>query len=61
MPDISMCMNNTCAKRADCYRHPWSGTQGSDYQSYSDFKPDENGECKNFWDKKQRTKGTDNG
>lgn len=54
MPDISMCMNGYCQKRDDCYRHPLSGTQGSDYQSYADFKPDENGNCDSFWDKSKR-------
>lgn len=54
MPDISMCMNGSCPKRADCYRHPLSGTQGSNYQSYANFTPNEKGDCKNFWDKRNR-------
>jgi hypothetical protein len=37
MPDITMCANTDCQKRFQCYRHPASGTLGSDYQSYAEF------------------------
>lgn len=54
MPDITMCANSECKKRFKCYRSPASGTQGSDYQSYSMFAPDDKGECKDFWDRSER-------
>ncbi len=52
MPDISMCLNATCPLRVRCYRHQDSGTRPSEHrQAYSpDFKPDENGNCRYFWD-----------
>ena len=54
MPDISMCMNIECDKRKQCYRSYYSGTKPSHWQSYGSFAPDENGECKAFWDKDTR-------
>lgn len=55
MPDISMCMNTTCPLRHQCYRHEASGTQANPiWQSYSDFKPDDQGECEHFWNVKDR-------
>jgi hypothetical protein len=54
MPDISMCSNTDCDKRFQCYRHSASGTVGSDWQAYMDFKPDEKGECEDFWDRSKR-------
>lgn len=46
MPDISMCANQVCPLFQKCYRaqaepNPWR-------QSYSEFKPNENGECDYF-------------
>ena len=45
MPDIAMCQNKECPLREKCYRFK---AEPSDYQSYAEFKPDENGECDNF-------------
>lgn len=52
MPDISKCANKECPLKHDCYRFT---APSSDYQSYSSFKPDEKGECKDFWNNKGRT------
>lgn len=44
MPDISMCLNQTCQKRVMCYRYraiPFK------IQTYSQFKPI-NGKCTHF-------------
>lgn len=46
MPDITKCAKG-CENQAQCYR--WT-SEGSQYQSYSDFKPDASGECEHFWD-----------
>lgn len=54
MPDISMCSHATCSKRFQCYRNKASGTKASDWQSYMDFKPDDKGECDDFWDRSRR-------
>lgn len=43
--DITKCVNG-CDKRETCWR--WLA-QGTEYQSYSDFKPDDNGECEHYW------------
>ncbi len=45
MPDISMCRNEECEKNKRCYRFT---APPSTWQSYSDFKPDDKGECKFF-------------
>lgn len=38
MPDISMCQDDLCPSRSDCYRHRGSGTKASlPYQWYADF------------------------
>lgn len=50
MTDISKCVTG-CDKKYECYR--WTAPS-SHWQSYMDFKPDENGECKDFWDVKER-------
>ena len=52
MPDISKCANKECPMKHDCYRFT---APSSDYQSYSSFKHDENGECKHFWNNKGNT------
>lgn len=49
MPDISMCENQACSLKETCYR--FNATPSS-YQAYSDFKPDENGKCKAYWERK---------
>lgn len=44
MPDITMCLNNTCGKRRDCYRYM---ATPSFRQSYAKFTP-KDGECDEF-------------
>jgi len=46
MPDISMCMNNTCPLRSHCYRFTATPSQ---YQTYADFKPDDNDTCDDYY------------
>lgn len=46
MTDITKCVGG-CDKQSTCYR--WTA-QASGYQSYSDFKPNENGDCEDYWD-----------
>ena len=48
MVDISKCVKG-CDRQDKCYR--WTA-KGSDYQSYSNFKPDEKGECDSFMSNK---------
>jgi hypothetical protein len=45
MPDISMCKNEECPLRNQCYRYT---AVPEVYQSYASFKPDENGKCDYF-------------
>lgn len=47
MTDISKCVNG-CKKQEFCYR--FTAKANEYYQAYSDFEPDENGECDGFWD-----------
>jgi hypothetical protein len=42
MPDISMCKNNKCQKRAYCYRYL---AYPSPRQCYADFEFDSDGFC----------------
>lgn len=46
MPDISMCNHKTCPSRMECYRS--RAKPDIFWQSYSAFKPDESGKCKDF-------------
>lgn len=46
MADISMCLHG-CERARQCHR--WTAIPEK-YQSVSDFKPDEHGNCQNFWD-----------
>jgi len=48
MADISMCLNKDCPKKEQCYR--FTAPPDEPYQWYSEFKPDENGECEDFVD-----------
>jgi hypothetical protein len=52
MTDISKCFNG-CDKRKQCYR--WTAPHGY-RQSYSDFKPGEDGNCEHFWDNREERK-----
>lgn len=42
MPDITMCTNEECPHKEECYRFK---ATPSEYQSYGTFEPDKNGEC----------------
>lgn len=46
MPDISMCMNRTCPKRAKCYRYRVA--PNGDRQSYGSFTHTEAEPCRRF-------------
>jgi hypothetical protein len=50
MPDISMCMNEECPLKEECYRFT---VQPNKYrQSYGNFKPNEEGQCVYYWNNK---------
>jgi hypothetical protein len=51
MPDLSMCYDNDCPARFDCYRHRASGTRPSSFwQAYSVFPREKKAEqCDEFW------------
>ena len=50
MPDISMCYDNECPARFDCYRHRASGTKPGMWQAYSVFPREKKAEqCDEFW------------
>ncbi len=38
MPDITMCVNQTCPNQTRCIRHQASGTEMSEHQSMCEFK-----------------------
>ena len=46
MPDISMCANNKCSKKKDCYRY--RALPDSPWQAYSEFEPLASGQCDYF-------------
>lgn len=47
MADITMCANQKCIIRKDCFRFMAEPKEHG--QSWADFKPDENGKCEYFW------------
>jgi hypothetical protein len=51
MPDIAMCQDDECPKAAECFRHQFSGTKPSSYQSFFMESPRETdtNECEYFW------------
>lgn len=54
MPDITMCMNDSCQHRVECYRYravPYPFAQ-----AYAAFKPNENGTCTDFYQIESRHK-----
>lgn len=55
MPDVSMCANITCPLRETCYRFR---AKPDAWQTFADFKPDENGNCDAYWDIGQRPEDT---
>lgn len=48
MADITMCGNDNCTKREQCFRYTATPSQ---WQSYAAFTQDEYGKCIHFWDK----------
>ena len=54
MPDIEMCMNEECPLKKKCYRYTAIPT--AYVQSYSMYKPDEEGECPVYWDNEKYDK-----
>lgn len=57
MPDITMCMNNTCAKRNDCFR--FFAFPNPHNQAYQFFMPEENGECEFYIESIRKQKETE--
>jgi hypothetical protein len=51
MADITMCSNIKCDLSGSCYR--FLAIANEYYQSYADFKQDENGDCENYWEYNQ--------
>lgn len=53
--DITGCLNKFCEQKDDCYRAnvTWSDL----WQSVAYFKPEENGECSNYWPFKENKYG----
>ena len=48
MPDISMCSNDKCPLREECYRFK---ATPSEYQSYANLEYNENDQtCEWFWE-----------
>ncbi len=50
MPDISKCLNESCPLKERCYRFKCAG---SEYQTYSDFQPNEDGSCDWFMEEEE--------
>lgn len=46
MPDISMCMNETCPIKKSCYRY--TATPSEHWQSYGSFVW-KDGKCDHYW------------
>jgi len=44
MPDISMCQNDDCPMRKQCYRY--TAKPNEPYQVYAEFEPDR---CDSWW------------
>jgi hypothetical protein len=53
MPDISMCRNEQCSQKENCYR--FTAKPNDPYQWYDSFKQDENGKCDYYWPLKKPT------
>lgn len=54
MPDISMCLNDECKFKKDCYR--FTAKPGEFMQTYSLFKCKDKGKESYFWDNKEYKK-----
>lgn len=48
MTDISKCANEDCPIKHKCYRRT---APASDWQSYMDFKPNDDGTCDNLYER----------
>jgi len=48
MPDITMCDNDECTLKKQCYRFMARPTKG--WQAYSNFEQGENGKCQYYWE-----------
>jgi len=46
MPDISMCANEKCTLKNDCYRY--TAKPDEFWQQYGSFKQDDKGECRHY-------------
>ena len=46
MPDISMCKNETCKLKKECYRY--MATPSKYWQTYADIEPNKKGDCDYF-------------
>ena len=47
MPDITLCANDSCPQRHQCYR--FMAIRDPLWNTFSDFKPDDKGECDSFF------------
>lgn len=50
MPDISLCVNDKCPLRKECYR--FTAVPSDFLQSYTFFNLNTDGTCNWFWDNK---------
>ncbi len=50
-PDISMCANDKCTLKEECYRY--TAISNPYRQSYGSFEQDEEGKCNYFYDNKK--------
>lgn len=50
MSDISMCINEDCTLKKKCHRY--TAPVNEFYQTYAEFKQDQDGTCEDFWDNK---------
>jgi hypothetical protein len=51
MADISMCKNDECTLKEECYRY--TATPNPYMQSYAFFEQDKEGKCNYFYDNKK--------
>jgi hypothetical protein len=54
MPDISMCANQSCPRKEDCYR--FKATSSLHIQHFGSYAPDADGDCEGFWDNEKQQK-----
>ena len=51
-PDISMCANDKCTLKEECYRY--TARPNPYMQSYASYEQDKNGKCNDFYDNKKK-------